>query len=160
MNIEYPLVIVSVIMPTYNRAKTIERAINSVLNQSYAKIELIIIDDGSSDNTSEILNRFNDPGIRIFKHEKNKGVTAAKNTGLNNIHGEWFTILDSDDEIVPDAIETMISIPLYFDKSITAVTCNCLDTSENEFAGKGLTKDQYLDVETLMTIWIFRYNKN
>jgi glycosyltransferase involved in cell wall biosynthesis len=80
LNLEYPLI--SIIMPTYNRAKTIERAIKSVLNQSYAKIELIIIDDGSSDNTSEILNRFNDPGIRIFKHEKNKGVTAAKNTGL------------------------------------------------------------------------------
>lgn len=98
------------------------------------------------------MNRFQNENIRIFKHEKNKGVTAAKNTGLRNIKGEWFTILDSDDEIVPEAIETMINIPLNFDKSITAVTCNCLDTSSNEFAGKGLVRDQYLEVKTLMTI--------
>lgn len=149
MNPEYPLV--SVIMATYNRAKTIERAINSVLKQSYANIELIIIDDGSSDNTFEILDRFNDSRIRILKHEKNKGVCAAKNTGLRNIKGEWFTTFDSDDEMIPKALETMMSIPLSFDKSITAITCNGLDTSSNSFTGKGLTKDQYLDVDTIMT---------
>jgi glycosyltransferase involved in cell wall biosynthesis len=146
---EYPLI--SVIIPTYNRSKTIARTINSALNQTYSKIELIIVDDGSSDNTSEILNKYNDPRIRLFTHEKNKGVTAAKNTGLRNIKGEWFTTFDSDDEMLPEAIETMISIPLHFDNTITAVSCNCIDTSDNEFTGKGLTKDQYLDVKTLMT---------
>ena len=149
MSIETPLI--SVIIPTYNRSKTIARTINSVLNQTYTKIELIIVDDGSSDNTSEILNKYNDLRIRLFTHEKNKGVTAAKNTGLRNIRGEWFTTFDSDDEMLPKAIETMICIPLQFDSTITAVSCNCIDTSDNEFTGKGLTKDQYLDVKTLMT---------
>lgn len=148
MNLEYPLI--SVIMPTFNRAKTIERAIKSVLNQTYTNIEFIIIDDGSTDNTSEILSRFSDHRIVIFRHEKNKGVTAAKNTGLKNIKGEWFSIFDSDDEMFPEAIETMISIPLYFDKNVTAVTCNCLDAADNKLRGKGLTKDQYLDAETIM----------
>lgn len=149
MNQEFPLV--SIIMATYNRANTIERAINSVLKQSYANIELIIIDDGSSDNTLEILDRFNDSRIRILRHEKNKGVCAAKNTGLRNIKGDWFTTFDSDDEMITEAIETMMSIPLVFDKNITAVTCNGLDTSTNSFTGKGLSKDQYLDVDSMMT---------
>jgi glycosyltransferase involved in cell wall biosynthesis len=149
MNVIYPLV--SVIMATYNRASTIERAINSVLDQTYKEFELIIIDDGSTDNTSEILNKFNDPRMRILKHPKNMGVTAAKNTGLRDIKGEWFTTFDSDDEMIPEAIETMMSIPLHFDKSVTAVTCNCFDTSENDFKGKGLFVDQYLEVETIMT---------
>ena len=83
MNQEYPLV--SIIMATYNRAKTIERAINSVLNQSYTNLELIIIDDGSSDNTSSILMRYTDPRIRVFKHYKNRGETSAKNTGLKQV---------------------------------------------------------------------------
>jgi len=113
MSQEYPLV--STIMATNNREKTIERAIASVLKQTYTNFELIIVDDGSTDNTSEVLNRFADPGIRIFKHEKNKEACAAKNTGLRNIRGEWFTTFDSDDEMITEAIETMISIPLSFD---------------------------------------------
>lgn len=150
MNIDLPLI--SIIIPTFNRAHTIERAINSILNQTYKNIEIIIIDDGSNDNTLEILNIEKYSQIRLYQHEKNRGVTAAKNTGLDQINGEWFTILDSDDEIVPVAIETMMKIPLSIDTSITAVTCNCLDTSTNEFSGMGLNEDQYIDVKTLMTV--------
>jgi len=150
MNDNFPLV--TIIIPTYNRANTVERTLNSIFNQSYGNLELIIVDDGSTDATQTVLSKYSDPRIRMFRHDVNKGVTAAKNTGLKNIKGEWFTILDSDDEIVPDAIETMLNIPLYFDTSVTAVTCNCLDTSENKFAGLGLTSDQYLNVPTLMTV--------
>src|SRR5687768_435385 len=106
MSKEYPLV--SIVMATYNRATTIERAIDSVLKQTYPNIELIIVDDGSTDNTLEVLARYKQPSIRVYKHEKNKGVTGAKNSGLDQIKGEWFTILDSDDEIIPEAIEAMM----------------------------------------------------
>jgi glycosyltransferase involved in cell wall biosynthesis len=147
---DYPLV--SIITPTYNRANTIERAVNSVLIQTYKNIELIIVDDGSTDNTLEILEKYKNPSIRIFRHEKNRGVTAAKNSGLNLIKGEWFTILDSDDEIVPEAIETMMKATLLMDHSITAVTCNCLDTIKNQLSGTGLTGDQYISVDTMMTV--------
>jgi glycosyltransferase involved in cell wall biosynthesis len=146
------LPLVSIVMATYNRAKTIERAVDSVLNQTYKNVELIIIDDGSVDNTIEILKRYSTPVIRIYTHETNKGVTAAKNSGLNQIKGEWFTILDSDDEITQDAIEIMIKLPLELDDSITAVTCNCFDTTKNEFSGSGLEKDQYLNMDQLMTV--------
>ncbi len=148
-NQEFPLV--SIIMATYNRANTIERAINSVLKQSYTNFELIIVDDGSVDNTLKILDRFHDSRIRILRHEKNKGVCAAKNTGLRNIKGDWFTTFDSDDEMITEAIEIMMNIPLSFDKNVTAVTCNGVDTSTNSFTGKGLSNDQYLDVDSMMT---------
>jgi glycosyltransferase involved in cell wall biosynthesis len=147
----FPLV--SIIMPTYNRANTIERAISSVLNQTYRKLELVIIDDGSNDDTIEILTKYHDHRIRLIMHSFNRGVTAAKNTGLNHIKGEWFTMLDSDDEMLLDAIETMINIPLNFDGSISAVTCNCIDSISGNITGKGIDKDQYVDVETMMTLF-------
>ena len=145
------LPVVSIIMAAYNRAATLERAVSSVFNQTYPNMELIIVDDGSTDNTKEVLARLNNPAIRIVYHEKNKGVTAAKNSGLNEIRGEWFTTLDSDDEMIPEAIETMMNIPLNVDPEVTAVSCNCLDTTTKGFSGKGMSKDQYFDVETLMT---------
>jgi len=147
---EIPLV--SIIMATYNRAHTIERAIDSALKQTYKNIELIIIDDGSTDDTQKILSKYHDPRISIHVHEKNKGVTGAKNSGLDRIKGDWFTILDSDDEIIPQAIETMMNIPYSMDPTITAVTCNCMDTTTNGYSGKGLMEDQYLDEKTLMTL--------
>ena len=148
MNHSLPLV--SVVMATYNRATSVERAIDSVLKQTYKNIELIIIDDGSTDNTREILRKYEDTRIRIYNHESNKGVTAAKNSGLKQILGEWFTIFDSDDEMASDAIETLIQIPLSFDQNITAVTCNCFDTTTKNFSGRGLHENQYINVKTIM----------
>ena len=139
-------------MATYNRAKTIERAINSVLNQSYANLELIIVDDGSSDNTSSILMKYRDPRIRVFKHAQNRGQTAARNSGLKQIKGDWFTIFDSDDEMMPNAIETMIKIPLSLDHTITSVTCNCWEPISNKFLGQGLNKDGYINGNEVMPL--------
>ena len=148
MNQEYPLV--SIIMATYNRAKTIERAINSVLNQSYTNLELIIIDDGSSDNTSSILMKYRDPRIKVFKYAQNTGQTAARNSGLKQIKGDWFTIFDSDDEMMPNAIETMMKIPLSLYHTITSVTCNCWEPISNKFLGQGLNKDGYINGNEVM----------
>ena len=139
-------------MATYNRAKTIERAINSVLNQSYTNLELIIIDDGSIDNTSSILKKYRDPRIRVFKHAQNRGQTAAWNSGLKQIKGDWFTIFGSDDEMVPNAIETMMKIPLSFDHTITSVTCNCWEPISNKFLGQGLNKDGYINGNEVMPL--------
>ena len=89
--------LISIIVATYNRAKTISRAIDSILAQTYDNFEIIIVDDGSADDTLKILSKYNDAKIKIIKHEINKGVCAAKNTGFNHISGEWFTLLDSVD---------------------------------------------------------------
>lgn len=142
--------LVSIIIPTYNRATTIGRTIESVLKQTYSNYEMIIVEDGSKDDTLNVLKQYDDKRIRVICHEKNKGVTAAKNTGLDNIKGEWFTILDSDDEIVPEALDAMMSIPLEKDGTVTAVSCNCIDTSTGKFSGSGIDSDSYVDFRTLI----------
>lgn len=143
--------LITIIIPTFNRAATISRTIDSILNQTYQNFEIVVVDDGSVDETSEILAKYDDNRIRIILHDLNKGVTAAKNTGLNNIEGDWFTILDSDDEIVSQALEVMINVALQLDNEVTAVTCNCIDSSTGKFSGSGLDFDQYVDFRTIVT---------
>ncbi|MBU1344776.1 MAG: glycosyltransferase [Proteobacteria bacterium] len=90
---KHPLV--SVILPTYNRAWVVKDAIDSVLSQDYPNIELIIIDDGSEDNTQELLEAYNDKVIII--EQENSGVSAARNAGIKKSRGELIALLDSDD---------------------------------------------------------------
>jgi GalNAc5-diNAcBac-PP-undecaprenol beta-1,3-glucosyltransferase len=143
--------VVSIIMRSYNRADTIKRTIDSVIAQDFKNFELIVIDDGSTDKSVEISSSFKDSRIRIIRHEKNKGNAAALNTGLDNIHGEWFTLLDSDDEmVVPNALSTLLNLPKEIDPLINAITCNCIDTQTGTFSGLGLDHDQYLDAKEII----------
>lgn len=95
MNEESPLV--SVIIPTYNRASIIERAIQSVLKQSYRNLEIIVVDDASKDNTNEIVRNIKDNRLIYKYHEKNKGPSSARNTGIKAASGEYISFQDSDD---------------------------------------------------------------
>lgn len=99
---------VSVIMPVYNGELYIKQAIDSLLFQSFQDWELVVIDDGSTDATSQILKRYTDTRIRVF-HQKNRGEAGARNTGLANITGEYMAFLDADDEYLPGALEGMVS---------------------------------------------------
>ena len=136
---------ISVVMATYNRAATLPRAVDSVRRQTYEEWELIVVDDGSTDGTSGYLDELVDPRIRICRHPRNRGVTAAKNTGLDQVRGDWFTSLDSDDEMVPDALEAMVSCAER--TGATAVTCNCTDSTTGQFLGVGPTADCRLTPE-------------
>lgn len=89
--------LVSILMLTYNRAHFLTEAIDSVLNQSYQNWELIIIDDGSTDNTSEIVGRYTDSRINYIKHETNAGLFARRSESLTYIKGDYVAVLDSDD---------------------------------------------------------------
>ncbi|MES2971089.1 MAG: glycosyltransferase family 2 protein [Patescibacteria group bacterium] len=104
MNIE-PLI--SVILPTYNRAHTISKAVQSVLEQTYQKWELIIVDDGSTDNTKEIVGSINDSRIHYY-YKANGGPSKARNYGISKSKGKWIIYLDSDDLLLPKCAETMI----------------------------------------------------
>jgi len=143
--------VISIIIPTYNRAHTIRRAIDSVLAQTYKDFEIIVVDDGSTDNTLDILRQYHDPRVKIIQLETNKGVSSAINTGFNHINGEWFTLLGSDDEMIPRALETLIKVPSEIDETIDAITCNCIDSVTGEFSGRGINKSGYLDAKTVAT---------
>ena len=93
---------ISVIIPTYNRSKLLIRAIKSVINQTLQPEEIIVIDNGSTDNTSNIIARYF-RNIRYFFHDK-KGVSSARNKGLKISRGNWISFLDSDDEWVKDKL--------------------------------------------------------
>lgn len=90
--------LISVILPTYNRAYCIMPAIESVLRQTHEELELIIVDDCSTDNTTELLASIADPRLRVIRHEQNRGAAAARNTGLAAARGSLIAFQDSDDE--------------------------------------------------------------
>lgn len=87
---------VSIIMPTYNRASTIKEAIDSVLNQTYSNLELIVVDDGSTDNTEELVHKINDSRLLYIKQMKNQGACVARNLGIQIAKGEYIAFQDSD----------------------------------------------------------------
>lgn len=94
----------SVLMPAYNTAGYIEAAIDSVLNQSETDLELVVIDDGSTDGTGEQVRAFSDPRLRYF-YRRNQGVAASRNTGLQLAKGEFIAFLDADDLWHPRKLE-------------------------------------------------------
>lgn len=94
-------------MPAYNTASYIKVAIDSVLSQSYENWELLIINDGSNDNTEEIINGYSDRRIKHFLQD-NQGVSASRNKGLNQMSGDFFCFLDSDDFMPPDSLSGRI----------------------------------------------------
>lgn len=97
--------LISVIIPSYNRRNSISVAIESVLKQSFADWELIIVDDGSEDNTSEEVKSFLINQRVQYVFQKNQGVCSARNKGVSHASGEWIVFLDSDDVLFPDALE-------------------------------------------------------
>ena len=94
---------ISVIIPTFNRKKTLKRAIQSVLMQSYTPYELIVIDDGSDDGTKEWL-KDNFPNVKYI-YQMNSGVSSARNKGIKFARGDWIALLDSDDEWLPSKLK-------------------------------------------------------
>ncbi len=99
--------LVSVIIPTYNRAHLIKRSAMSVLNQTYGNLELIIIDDGSTDNTEEVVKSIDDERV-IYIKQSNKGACAARNNGIDHAKGEFIAFQDSDDIWHKDKLEKQL----------------------------------------------------
>lgn len=100
---------ISVIMSAYNAQNTINRAIRSVLNQTYEDVELIVINDCSTDNTEQKIKKFKDDRIVYIKHDSNLGAGCARNTGIKSATGDYIAFLDSDDFYNKDYISTMVN---------------------------------------------------
>lgn len=123
--------LVSIIMPVYNCEKYISEAIESVLSQSYQNWELLIVDDGSTDHSPEIIDRYAQKDVRIQSfHNKNEGVSAARNFALSKISGELVTFIDSDDVYHPDRLHRMVQI---FEKY---PNCDIVFSRHTEFTGE------------------------
>jgi glycosyltransferase involved in cell wall biosynthesis len=101
--------LVSVILPTYNSSANLPEAIGSILGQTYRNLELIIVDDGSTDATAEVLAAFTDPRISVIRHQENHGVARAYNTGLGASRGGFIGFIGSDDAWIPEKLEDEIA---------------------------------------------------
>jgi glycosyltransferase involved in cell wall biosynthesis len=99
----FPLI--SIVIPTYNRANLINKAIQSILDQTYKNWELIIVDNYSEDNTREVIDAFNDDRIVIYSRPRTGSVAASRNLGVANSNGDWIAFLDSDDWWFPKKLE-------------------------------------------------------
>lgn len=120
---------VSIIVPVYNVEQYLRRCIDSVLNQTFSDFELLLIDDGSKDNSVEICDEYaaKDSRIRVF-HKENGGVSSARNLGLDNAKGEWIIFVDGDDSVAHDYIEAF-----HFDADIEIQSPLIVDEeTENE----------------------------
>lgn len=100
--------LISVIVPVYNGEKFIHKCVDSILAQTYSNLEIILVDDGSSDTSAQICDEYTQKDARIkVIHQQNAGVSAARNTGIKNAQGEYISFIDQDDWVAPTFIETL-----------------------------------------------------
>ena len=114
---------VSVIIPTFNRASVVGRAARSVLSQTYEDLELIIVDDNSSDNTADVVEALADPRVRFLRRPDTGGASAARNTGIAEARGDLVAFVDSDDEWLPMKMELQVDRLLDGDPRAAVVYC-------------------------------------
>ena len=101
---------ISVIMPTYNRSRLIPRAIKSVLDQDFTKFELIVVSDGSTDQTADVVRSFSDKRIRFIEKAENHGAPTARNTAIKASQGRYIAFLDDDDEWLPQKLDKQVKV--------------------------------------------------
>lgn len=162
---------ISIIIPVYNVEKYIKKCLDSVINQTYKNIEIIVIDDGSTDKSSSICDEYakKDKRIRVI-HQENKGLSGARNTGLKYITGDYITFIDSDDYVEKDYVEYLYNLIIEDDYDISA--CNFVKIYEKNIDKKNgdnkyiLNREQafsmMLDIENnfTTTAWAKLYKKN
>ncbi len=134
---------ISVIIPLYNKEKQISATLQSVFLQTYQDYEIIIVDDGSTDQSAEIVKKINDQRIKLI-HQKNSGVSAARNRGVKSARGEWLAFLDADDEWMPEYLHTQVELSRKYPKACVCATGYLL---QDEFGKRRAPKVQcsYID---------------
>ena len=150
--------LVSVIIPTFNRAERCKRAVESVVNQSYANLEILVIDDGSIDNTKEVVEGI-DERLRYI-YQENAGVSAARNMGIKNAKGEYIAFLDSDDIWLPWKLELQINV-LSNEKSVGMIWSEMSAVDDNgkilheKYLNKMYTSYEYFDRDKCFDVMNF-----
>lgn len=148
---------VSVIVPAYNSEKTIKRCLDSLLNQSFKDIEIIVINDGSNDQTKEILKSYvNYDNILIFNTE-NHGQSAARNLGLDKASGDYICFVDSDDYVSDNGLEMLYNKAISDDFDIVLSDVNIVYPDHNVIVNSGLKGDTF-DKNKIKELMIFSYS--
>lgn len=113
---------ISIIVPVYQAELTLSRCIESITGQSYLNWELLLINDGSSDSSGEICNKYSekDPRIKVY-HKINGGVSSARNLGLDKASGEFVTFIDSDDWIEPHTLDLYVRCQQKYDADVVRI---------------------------------------
>ncbi len=162
---------VSIIVPVYQVEKYIEKCLNSLINQTYKNIEIILIDDGSQDRSGEICDEFanRDSRIRVF-HKKNEGVSVARNIGIENSNGEYITFVDSDDYVDRNYVEELINSCVNNDSDISF--CGVQNENENgeistitrqiekKLHGNAMLKEMFDEKYFVSVCWAKLYKKS
>ena len=117
---------ISVVMPAYNREALVGRAIRSCLMQDYPHLEVVVVDDASTDGSAEVVAGFSDPRVRLLRHQTNRGVCPARNTGADGARGDWIIMLDSDDELLPGAVRTLAERVQSLTPDVGSIFFRCL----------------------------------
>ena len=158
---------ISVIVPVYNSEKYLHRCIDSILAQTFIDFELLLVNDGSKDNSGKICNEYaaKDSRVRVF-HKQNGGVSSARNLGLNNAKGEWVTFVDSDDWVKPDYLYSMVC---QSDADMVMSSFEIIDevekwdnSIENRIFNKNEIKqfiERYIYTVTLCSPWCKLFNR-
>ena len=140
--------LVSIITPVYNGQDFLERSIKSVLAQTYENWELLLIDDGSSDNSVQIIeNYLEDNRIKLLRNESNSGIPTTRNKGIENSTGEFIALLDQDDEWLPHKLEKQVSRFLEIDDSFGLIYSNVEVRTD-----QGILSDQKKEIEPEVSI--------
>ncbi|CAI0795848.1 Chondroitin polymerase [Serratia grimesii] len=144
--------LISVYIPTHNRSEMLKRAVFSVLNQTYKNVEIIICDDGSSDNTEEVVTSLREkyPNIKYLKNETPKGACAARNLGIFSAKGEFVTGLDDDDEFFEERLEQLHDFFSSTNDSY-AFVCGGIEMREKGITSFGYTKPGIVSLDDLLS---------
>ncbi|OOF47360.1 glycosyltransferase family 2 protein, partial [Rodentibacter trehalosifermentans] len=142
--------LISIIIPVYNSSNYLVQALNSCLNQSYSNIEIIVVDDGSTDNSVNIIKEMMSQDIRIklFFTPSNQGPAIARNIGLENSSGEYITSLDSDDFIESNKLEKQVTFMLENNVSMTHGNYSFCDLDGNNI--KSIKTSEKINYNTLL----------
>lgn len=158
--------LISIIVPVYNVKKTLNKCVDSVLNQNFHDWELLLVDDGSTDGVGEMCDEYaiKDQRIKVF-HKKNEGVSSARNVGLDKAKGKWITFVDADDCIYENVFEIIFS----HDEDILIFNYD-INYNDTILSGEGIPSyynsynikkvlDKYINIELFRTPWSKFYKK-
>ncbi len=154
--------LVSIIVPVYQVKEYVGECVESLRAQTYTNLEILLVDDGSTDGSGEICDEYvrSDNRIRVI-HQKNRGLSAARNTGLDQAAGEYVAFVDSDDVVLPDFIETLYDLSGRYQADIAA--CAFVRGNMEEIGGTagsgGSARDICMTSEQMLRQWHGKYKK-